>query len=409
MGFNFELLNKFAAHLGVDLEIRTENDIEKAYGMLNTGEADIVAMNLTVSHDQVEDVRFTTAISETRQVLVQRKPDRWNTMTAARVSSMLVRDQLDLAGKVIYVQNGSSYAQRVKLIQREIGDTIHMVELPYEPEGLIYLVARGQIDYTICSENIAAVNSTYHHNIDVSTPVSFTLKHAWAMRKLNSDELAWEFDTWLEQFRSTRTFAFLYAKYYRNPRSGIIVKSEYYANNTGRISPWDELIKRYSDSIAWDWRLVAALMYQESRFDPYVTSRAGAYGLMQIMPSTGAHFGIDISASPENNIRVGVLYLRWLENMFRDKIADEDERLRFILASYNAGPGHVLDAIRLANRYGVDSSIWHGAVESYILKKSDPTYYNDPEVKHGYFTGRETVSFVTDILDRYDQYLNIIR
>ncbi len=200
-----------------------------------------------------------------------------------------------------------------------------------------------------------------------------------------------------------------YAKYFKNSRSEIIYKSDYFTNNTGRISPWDELIQKYSDSISWDWRLLAALVYQESRFDPYATSGAGAHGLMQVLPTTGEHFGINVFSSPEQNMKAGIMYIRWLEKIFEAKVEDEEERMHFVLASYNAGPGHVLDAMRLAAKNGSDSTVWYGNVDEYILKKAQPVYYNDPEVQHGRFKGVETVNFVTDILERYDHYKNLTR
>jgi membrane-bound lytic murein transglycosylase F len=409
MGFHYELLEAFSRHLGLKLEIKTENDIEQAFNLLNTGEADIVAMGLTVNSERKDLLTFSEPLVETRQVLIQRKPEKWRSMTLDRVNSMLLRNHLDLAGKVIYVQKGSSYLQRIKHLQQEIGDTIYTVELPYEAEVLISLVAKGEIDYTISDEHVAKVNGTYYHNIDVSTPVSFTQNQAWGMRKLRSEQLSHELNTWLEGYRKSGAYALAYAKYYRNSRSGIIQRSEYFTNNTGRISPWDEMIRQYSDSISWDWRLVAALMYQESRFDPYVTSGAGAHGLMQVMPATGKHFGIDVFSSPEQNIKAGVLYLRWLDKMFEEKIPDGEERMHFVLASYNAGPGHVLDAMRLASKNGKDSTTWFGNVERYILKKSEPAYYKDPEVQHGRFKGVETVNFVTDIMKRYDHYRNLTR
>ncbi len=409
MGFNFELLGAFAAHLGVELEIITENDPVKALNMLNIGEADILAMGLPVTGPWSDQVRLTSTIHETREVLVQRKPERWRTMSPERISSMMIRDHHDLGEKVIYIQRGSWYTRRIQQLQKEIGDTIYAVELPYEVEGLVSLVARGEIDYTLCDENYASVARSIYPDIDVDTHVSFTQKRAWAMRRLESDDLAEGFNSWFESYRRTGTYALLYAKYYRNPRSGVILTSRYYGNSTGRISPWDELIRQYSDSISWDWRLLASLIYQESRFDPYVTSRAGAYGLMQIMPATGARYGIDVNSSPEHNIRAGVMYIRSLERLFSERIPDPDERLKFILASYNAGPGHVLDAMRLADSEGGDSTTWHGSVEEYIQKKSIPDYYNHPEVQHGFFRGRETTRFVTDIMKRYDHYRNIIK
>ena len=129
---------------------------------------------------------------------------------------------------------------------------------------------------------------------------------------------------------------------------------------------------------------------------------------MQIMPVTGKHFGIDITASPENNMHAGIMYINWLHSIFDPKIPDPDERLHFVLAAYNAGPGHVLDAMKLAEKNGMDPLKWHGNVAVWLLKKSEPQYYNDEVVKSGYFRGTESVAFVTEVLDRYGHYKNII-
>jgi len=186
------------------------------------------------------------------------------------------------------------------------------------------------------------------------------------------------------------------------------VKSNYYALTTGKVSQWDDLIKKYSATIHWDWRLMASLICQESRFKPDVISRVGAYGLMQVMPETGKNFGIDITSSPENNIKAGAKFINWLYNIFDPMIPDDNERTKFILASYNAGPGHVLDAMKLAEKNGMDPHKWDGNVAVWILKKSEPQYYNDIVVKYGYFKGKESVAFVSEILERFEHYKNII-
>jgi membrane-bound lytic murein transglycosylase F len=129
---------------------------------------------------------------------------------------------------------------------------------------------------------------------------------------------------------------------------------------------------------------------------------------MQVMPVTGENFGIDITSSPGNNIKAGTLYINWLQSIFETKITDENERMKFILASYNAGPGHVLDAMKLAEKNGMDPQKWDGNVELWLLRKSEPRYYNDTVVKNGYFRGTESVNFVTEVLDRFEHYKNMI-
>ncbi len=129
---------------------------------------------------------------------------------------------------------------------------------------------------------------------------------------------------------------------------------------------------------------------------------------MQIMPITGRNFGIDITASPENNLKAGILYINWLYSIFDKRIPDEEQRLLFVLAAYNAGPGHVLDAMRLAEKNGMDPQKWDGNVAVWLLKKSEPQYYRDAVVKSGYFRGKESVKFVSEVLDRFEHYKNII-
>ena len=407
MGFSFELLRSFADHAGIDLEIVTENHIERAIGMLNSGEADIIAMGITVNSTRKKEILFTEPIDETRQVLIQRKPRFWKSMTASEIDRRLIRNQLDIAGRTVYVQKGSSHAERLVTLADEIGDSINVIEVPYESEQLIRNVARGEIDYTVCDENVALVNATYYPEIDINTPVSFPQKLAWGVRKENSDKLIEELNRWIRIYRKTGSFGLLHSKYFRNSRSSTIIRSDYYALNTGKVSKYDDLIKEYSDTINWDWRLLASLICQESRFDPNVRSGAGAYGLMQVMPLTGKRFGIDVTTSPKNNIKAGVMYINWLHSVFDPKIEDENERLNFILASYNAGPGHVFDAMKLADKHGMDPHKW-ADVEIWLQKKSEPRYYNDEVVKSGYFKGKESVAFVSEILDRYEHYKNIL-
>lgn len=408
MGFNYELLKAFSEYLGVDLEIVTDNRPEKAIEMLQDGKADLLAIGLTARSPGRKQVKFTQPIYETRQVLIQRKPDSWQAMTSDSLETRLARTHPDLAGKAIYVQEGTSHSRELRSLSKKIGVRLSVKKVGFNSEKLIQMVADREIDYAVCDENVSLVNATYYPDIDVTTPVSSPYGIAWGLRKIHSGKLLKELDQWIIKFRKTKSYAVLFDKYFENSRSNTIVKSDYYALSTGKVSPWDKLIKIYSDSINWDWRLLASLICQESRFEPYVRSWAGAYGLMQLMPATGKRFGINITSSPGNNIKAGTMYIEWLQQIFEPKIPDETERYRFILASYNAGPGHILDAMKLAEKHGKDPRIWEGNVAEWLLKKSDPQYYNDTVVKNGYFRGKESIAFVNEILERYEHYKNII-
>ena len=409
MGFHFELLKKFADHLELELEIITSNDIDEALGYLQSGAADLVAIGLSVSADRKEMMQFTEPLMQSSQVLVQRKPNGWERMTEKTAAEKLVRNQLDLAGKTIYVQKGSSYAQRLYNLERESGMDIGVIEVPYDAEELARQVSRGEIEYTICDDYMSNIIGTLFPGLDMSTPVSFPLNIAWSVRKDGTDALISELNGWITGFKTTREYARLERKYFSGMRPASIAGSEYFATNSdGKVSPFDDIIKNYADTIGWDWRLVAALIYQESRFNPSVTSPRGAYGLMQVMPSTGLHFGYDVTRSVENNIRAGISYIRMLDRLFSQWVTDPDERVKFILASYNAGHGHVIDAIRLAEKNGLDPGRWDDNVSLFLERKADPAFYDDPVVRNGRLRqGVQVNAYVADILKRYEHYRNL--
>ena len=409
MGYQYELLNLLADHLNVKLEVIPENDVEKNFEMLQKGECDIIAINLTITKERSKIIDFTYPHSQTHQVLVQRKPLEWKRMKQIQIDSSLIRNQLDLGNKIVYVQKGTSYAERLKNLSDEIGDSIHIIERSdLEVEELIELVASGEIDYTVADQNVAMVNQLYYPILDIETAISFPQNMAWGIKK-GDKELKSEIDNWLKDFRQTADYTMIYNKYFKNPRSTNIVNSDFYAKSSGKVSIYDQYIKKYSDEIGWDWRLLASMIYQESRFQPNVRSWAGAYGIMQLMPTTAKRFGVNMNSSPEKQIRAGVEFIKWLDKRFQKQgITDPEERIKFILASYNVGLGHILDAQRLAEKEGKDRDKWEGNVDEYILKKSNPKYYKDPVVKYGYCRGSETYNYVNEILERYEHYKNII-
>lgn len=177
----------------------------------------------------------------------------------------------------------------------------------------------------------------------------------------------------------------------------------------GIISKYDALFQHHSQTIHWDWRLMAAQCYQESTFDPNALSWAGARGLMQIMPTTADHLGLARSQmyDPEHNIAAAARYIKELQNTFSD-IKDRHEQQDFILAAYNGGAHHIRDAMALAKREGRNDHSWK-EVSVFVLRLSQPQYYRDPLVKNGYMRGSETVDYVRLIRERYQMYRGAAR
>ncbi len=407
LGFQFELLQELANHMNLALDVSVSNDLENNFSDLREGKVDMIAMNLTVTSSRKQDVDFTEPLLQTRQVLVQRKPEHWEKMNRSQLDAALIRNQLDLEGKVVYVQEASVYEARLRSLSNEIGGGINIREVNLESERLIQRVAMEEIDYSVCDENVGLVNATYYPNLDVGTAISFPQHVAWAVHP-GSDSLRKAIDQWISDFRRTDKYAILYHKYFTNRHSYRSIHSEYYTLESGKISPFDEIIKKESERIGWDWRLLASVIYQESRFNPDAVSWAGAFGLMQLMPITAKSYGITIDSTPEEQIRAGASFIKWLDERLDDVVTDPEERIKFILASYNIGLGHIQDARRLAEEYESNPNIWFDSVDNWLLKKSEPEYYTDIVVRHGFARGIETYNFVKDILDRYEHYKNIV-
>lgn len=410
MGFEYELLKRLADSLDVELEILIEKDVSKMFELLKQGKGDIIAYNLTVTKERRDHVQFTKRINTTKQVLVQRKPNNWRQMTLDQIDDYLIRNQIDLENKTIYVKKNSAHHARIKNLSEEIGELINIVAASENQtsEDLIRMVAEGEIDFTIADENVARLNQAYYSVLDVETDISLPQKIAWAVDK-NSKTLVEYLDNWIRKQKNTNDFYTIYNRYYKNRRAyKKRVESKYFALKGGNISEYDEQIKEFADSLGYDWRIIASQIYQESQFDPNAKSWAGAKGLMQIMPITARQYKIKNPFDPQENLEAGFTHLLWLNEYWSDKIEDHDEKLKFILASYNIGLTHIEDSRKLAEKYGADPNLWEENVAKYLLLKSQKKYYNDELVKAGYCRGTETVKYVNEIFERFEHYKKFI-
>lgn len=411
MGYEYELLNRLADHLELELEIKVVDDMDQIINMLLQGEGDIISHGLTVTRERRKQVQFTEYHTTTHQVLVQRKPENWRKMKLHEIDEILVRDPLELIGKKVHVRKNSSYYKRLQNLMDEIGGEIEIVPVSgdLETEEIIRMVADGEIDYTVADQNIAYINAAYYPILDVKTAISFNQRIAWAVRP-NSPKLLKAVNDWIAKMKQSTDYYVIYNKYFKNRRAyRSRAKSDFLSTRSGRISRYDDVIKQYADSVGWDWRLLAAQVYKESQFDPKAQSWAGARGLLQLMPATARELGYKPAnmKNAETSIRAGTDYLAYLQEYW-DQIPDSVERIKFILASYNVGKNHIQDARRLAEKYEADPDIWTGNVEEFILKKSNPKYYNHTVVEFGYARGSEPYEYVREIFETYEIYRNLI-
>ncbi len=409
MGFEYELLQRLTEHLGLELEIVVAKNLDELFDMLNRGEGDMIAHGMTITGERKEKVEFTEYHFLTRQVLVQKKPDNWRSMKLHEIQATLISDPIELIGETVSIRNNSSYHDRLNNLMEEIGGEILIDTLPgsLSTGEIIEMVAEGKIKYTVADNNIAAINSAYYDNLDIDTDVSFSQRIAWAVRK-NSPDLLGAINAWIDKMKDDTDYYVIYNKYFENndffqKRSN----SELLSTNADKISEYDGIVKKYADSLDWDWRLLSALIYQESEFDPKAESWMGAKGLMQMLGPTAREMGITNIMNPEQNIKAGTRYLEELWERW-ESIPDSVQRIKFTLASYNCGYYHVVDAQNLARKQDKDPGVWDNHVEDMIVKLTYPQYYQDEVVDFGYVRGEEPYNYVKEIFNLYEQYKKFV-
>lgn len=405
MGFEYELLQNLANHLNLNLKIKVISGVEEAINQLNSGEGDLIAFPLTITKERRNYVQFTEPLFQTSQVLVQRKIPQGHTKPT-QGGRDIISNPAELIGREVYVMAGSSFTTRLKNLSEEIGGEIIIREdsAGAETEALIRRVADGEIDFTVTDQTLALVNAAYYNNLDVQTILSLPQQIGWAVRS-NSPELKKAIDGWLRTIKKNGYFKIVYDKYFNSPRTLVIRGTSDYSSISGsKLSPWDPEIKKGAAELGWDWRLLGAIIYTESNFKPTATSWAGAQGLMQLMPETALQFGASDPLDAVQNIRAGVKFFRFLDQQWAKTISDPNERIKFVLASYNVGITHVIDARNLTRKYGRNPRIWEDNVAYYLLQKSQPRFYRDPVAVGGYCRCEGPVHYVREVLDRYEEY-----
>lgn len=398
MGYQYELSQQFADELGVKLRIKTARTPMQLVEMLQRGEGDLIAYTLPITKRGKDSLLYCGEEVITHQVIVQRRGGK----------QAALKDVTELIGKQVHVKPGKYY-ERLKNLNEELGGGIEIVLVENDStsmEDLITKVAQGVIDYTVADNDIARLNKTYYPSLNIELSISFDQRASWAVRK-DQPLLAAKANEWHKAGMTRPEYTASMKRYFetskRSPHSPVLSVSE------GKISIYDDLFKKYAPTIGWDWRLLASLAFTESNFDSTAVSWAGAKGLMQLMPTTAKANGMPegMEHNPEESVKAAVKYLGRTARSFAN--IPEEERVKFVLASYNSGIGHILDAMALAEKYGKNRHIWTDNVEPYILLKSNEEYFTDSVCKHGYFRGIETYNFVRDITQRFERYKEIIK
>lgn len=271
----------------------------------------------------------------------------------------------------------------------------------------VKIIAAGRKDNYIDSLRQGKVDIVITHDKDSFSCGTFDILRTldscsvWAFN--GEDEQTRQFNRWISYISGTEEYSRMKEKYsgsynpHKRAERGV---------RTRTISPYDDLIRKYAASLGWDWRMLASVLYQESRFAIGSASTRGAQGLMQVMPSTAKHYEVENLLDPEQNIIAGTSHLRRLQNMFKKDGLEGEELIKFTLAAYNAGEGRIMDCRNLAASKEYDNMVWDETVKIIPLMRDD-SILEDSSVKLGKFQGHETIAYVDQVFSHYNAFCQI--
>ena len=384
MGFEYDLAKAFSDYFGVSLNVVTSH-WEKLFDVLNGGGGDFIAASLTITPSREKLIDFSDEYLAIQQQAV------------IHTSNYKTRKIEDLKGKTIHVRRGTSYEERLNELKNEGLDITIQLHEDTPTEELIRMVVEKEIEATIADSNIALLNRRYYPDVKIVFPIEEPQSLAWAVKK-GETGLQKVINEFFKKIKEDGTFAKIYEKYYANVEIFDYVDlKKYHRRLKTRLPKYKEIIKRAAEKYGFDWRLIAAMVYQESHFNPRARSFTGVRGVMQLTLETAKEIGIKNRLDPKQSIMGGVKYLKELYERYDG--AKDPDRVLITLASYNVGHGHILDAQKIAKERNLDPNSWSSLEEILPLLRYRK-YYR--KTKNGYCRGTEAVRYVNRILTYYD-------
>jgi membrane-bound lytic murein transglycosylase F len=395
LGYEYEILKHIANKLNLKLEVLPFAGAQEMNRALIENEGHLIADFRVVGNSSPYNFIYTRAHTMSVISLVQRIPAKRD-----KNPKPLITNIYDLEGKTIHVQINSIAHKKLKYFADEYALQLGIVASQDTRENLLEKLSRGDIEYTVIEREIIAANSQLFDNLDYSLDMSFPYRIAFTLRG-NSVELRDTINSILDSFLVSESYAKIFEKYISGDQKNFHRKISLLLMNGTELSRLDKKIKIESAKINWDWRLLSALIYKESRFEAYATSRQGTYGLMQFVPRTGAKHGVFPNSTPEAQIEGGVRYLSFLQRLFPD--VSPEQKPKFVLASYNGGPSHVLDAQCAARHFNEDPNDW-AVVSKYLLKLNQADIQNLDCIKNGAYNGQAVINYVNAVYDKFYEF-----
>lgn len=384
-GFEYDLLNAYAKSIDVDLNITAAHTVKEALEYVGKENIDIISASLTKTPHREELYNFGPSYFEVQEQVVCYR--------GMLGTAKFPRDVEDLEGLEIVVGENTSYYETIESLINDGFDINVSVTSEYSTEELLEMVSNNQIDCTIADSNIYSNNLKYFPDIAMAFTISGREQLAWILPQ-SSTKLEANMYSWLNSFVQSGKMTQLKDHYY-----SYVLFFDYYNTKMfykrveSRLPKYESYFKSTSTKFGIPWTLLAAVSYQESHWNPKAKSFTGVRGMMMLTLHTAKLLGVTNRLDPQQSIIGGTRHLKQMIKNVPEGVKGED-RLKFALASYNIGPGHIQDAMTLAKKLGLNQNVWSD-LKIVLPLLSQKKYYRS--LKFGYARGSEPVKYVEAI------------
>lgn len=387
-GYEYELVKGFAEHLGVELDILVVDNLENVFSTLETGKAAMAAASLAITAERQRWFRFGSPYMKVSELVVYRR------------GTSKPRSASDLSDGLLVVSSSSSHGETLRQIQNESMPELSWSEAPeLEITELLGMVEAGDIQYTLVDSNEFNMLQAYYPNVGVGFALKKNQALSWAFMHNPDDSLYQASVEYFQQSTTKQLMTNLNERFYGHLSKLDYVGAKRFLRQTrNKLSTYKENFVSAAKEHGFDWRLLAAVGYQESHWNPRATSPTGVRGLMMLTQRTAGELGVEDRLDPAASIAGGSRYLAGLRRRLGADL-NEPDRTWMALAAYNVGYGHLQDARRLTYEMGGDPNLWRDVKETLPLL-AQKRYHK--KTRYGYARGYEAVDYVQNIRRYYD-------
>ncbi|MCU1719587.1 membrane-bound lytic murein transglycosylase MltF [Pseudomonas sp. 5P_3.1_Bac2] len=387
-GFEYELVKRFAEDLGLKLEIQTADSLDDLFSSLKKPDGPVLAAaGLVSTPGRSQSALFSDEYLQVTPQVIYRNGQRRPTGPE------------DLIGKRILVLKGSSHAEQLAALKLQYPELNYEESAAVEVVDLLRMVDEGQIDITLVDSNELAMNQVYFPNVRVGFDIGEAQKLAWAVAPGEDHSLLDEVNAFLKRAKDNGSLQRLKDRYYGHVDVlGYVGAYTFAQHLQQRLPRYEKFFRDAAQAHKIDWRLLAAIGYQESLWQPGATSKTGVRGLMMLTLRTAQAMGVSNRLDPKQSIVGGAKYIVYMKEQLPESIQEPD-RTWFALAAYNVGSGHLEDARKLTKAEGLNPDKWLD-VQKILPRLAQKQWFS--KTRYGYARGGEPVHFVRNIRRYYD-------